>query len=110
MSGSDITINTASGAMGGYLAMPASGRGPGLVVIQEIFGVNKVMRDLAEGYARPGRRLCRARLHRAVSRSVLADAARRPVDRQNRWRMETGLRSDEQVRSEDGRRGYPVHG
>ena len=54
MTGSDITINTASGAMGGYLAMPASGRGPGLVVIQEIFGVNKVMRDLADGYAARG--------------------------------------------------------
>ena len=54
MSGSDITINTPSGAMGGYLAMPASGRGPGLVVIQEIFGVNKVMRDLADGFAARG--------------------------------------------------------
>jgi len=54
MSGSDITINTPAGAMGGYLAMPASGRGPGLVVIQEIFGVNKVMRDLADGFAARG--------------------------------------------------------
>jgi carboxymethylenebutenolidase len=54
MGGSEITINTTSGAMGGYLAMPASGRGPGLVVIQEIFGVNKVMRDLADGFAARG--------------------------------------------------------
>jgi carboxymethylenebutenolidase len=54
MAGSDITINTASGAMAGYLALPASGRGPGIVVIQEIFGVNKVMRDLADGYAARG--------------------------------------------------------
>jgi dienelactone hydrolase len=36
MSGSDVTINTRDGAMGGYLARPASGRGPGLVVIQDI--------------------------------------------------------------------------
>ena len=54
MAGSDITINTPAGAMGGYLAMPASGRGPGLVVIQEIFGVNKVMRDLTDGFAARG--------------------------------------------------------
>jgi carboxymethylenebutenolidase len=54
MTGSDVTINTPAGAMGGYLAMPASGRGPGLVVIQEIFGVNKVMRDLADGFAARG--------------------------------------------------------
>jgi carboxymethylenebutenolidase len=54
MSGSDVTITTPDGAMGGYLASPGSGRGPGLVVIQEIFGVNKVMRDLADGFAARG--------------------------------------------------------
>jgi carboxymethylenebutenolidase len=55
MSGRDVSIQTADGAMGGYLAQPAGGvRGPGLVVIQEIFGVNKVMRDLADGFAAHG--------------------------------------------------------
>ena len=54
MAGEDITIKTADGAMGGYLAKPAAGRGPGLVVIQEIFGVNQVMRDLADGFAARG--------------------------------------------------------
>jgi carboxymethylenebutenolidase len=54
MSGKDITIRTADGAMGGYLAQPAAGQGPGLVVIQEIFGVNQVMRDLADGFASRG--------------------------------------------------------
>jgi carboxymethylenebutenolidase len=54
MSGSDITISTPDGAMGGYLAAPSSGKGPGLIVIQEIFGVNKVMRDLADGFASRG--------------------------------------------------------
>ncbi|HEY1631054.1 MAG TPA: dienelactone hydrolase family protein [Rhizomicrobium sp.] len=53
MSGKDITIATKDGAMGGYLATPAN-KGPGLVVIQEIFGVNKVMRDLADGFAARG--------------------------------------------------------
>jgi carboxymethylenebutenolidase len=54
MSATDVTISTPDGAMGGYLAAPSSGKGPGLVVIQEIFGVNKVMRDLADGFAARG--------------------------------------------------------
>jgi len=37
-----------------YLALPPGGKGPGLVLIQEIFGVNQVMRDLADGYAAQG--------------------------------------------------------
>ncbi|HEX3674614.1 MAG TPA: dienelactone hydrolase family protein [Rhizomicrobium sp.] len=54
MTGKDITIQTPDGAMGGYLAAPTNARGPGLVVIQEIFGVNQVMRDLADGFAAHG--------------------------------------------------------
>lgn len=51
----DITINASDGgSFGAYLASPASGTGPGLLVIQEIFGVNKVMRDLCDGYAAAG--------------------------------------------------------
>jgi carboxymethylenebutenolidase len=54
MTGKDITIQTPDGAMGGYLAAPTNARGPGLVVIQEIFGVNQVMRDLADDFAAHG--------------------------------------------------------
>lgn len=50
----DIKIPTADGSFSAYLAKPASGRGPGIVVIQEIFGVNKVMRDIADGFAASG--------------------------------------------------------
>ena len=42
------------GAFAAYLAMPAHGTGPGVVVIQEIFGVNQVMRDIADWYAARG--------------------------------------------------------
>lgn len=42
------------GSFSGYLAVPASGKGPGVLLIQEIFGVNKVMRDLADGFAAQG--------------------------------------------------------
>jgi carboxymethylenebutenolidase len=54
MAGKDVTIEGPDGAFGGYLATPSAGRGPGVVVIQEIFGVNKVMRDLADGFAARG--------------------------------------------------------
>ena len=54
MAGKDITIHGPAGSFGGYLAAPSSGRGPGVVVIQEIFGVNKVMRDIADAYAARG--------------------------------------------------------
>ena len=39
---------------GGYLAMPPSGKGPGVVVIQEIFGVNDIMRATADWLASEG--------------------------------------------------------
>lgn len=50
----DITIQGADGSFGAYLAAPASGAGPSLVVIQEIFGVNQVMRDLCDAFAADG--------------------------------------------------------
>ena len=50
----DITIQGSDGSFGAYLATPSSGSGPGLLVIQEIFGVNQVMRDLCDGYAAQG--------------------------------------------------------
>jgi len=50
-----ITIKAADGGeFGAYLALPASGRGPGIVLVQEIFGVNQVMRDIADWYAARG--------------------------------------------------------
>jgi carboxymethylenebutenolidase len=51
----DVTIRaTDGGSFSAYLAAPKSGKGPGIVLIQEIFGVNKVMRDLADGFAAQG--------------------------------------------------------
>jgi carboxymethylenebutenolidase len=37
-----------------YLALPPAGRGPGLVLFQEIFGVNEHIRAVAEQYALDG--------------------------------------------------------
>ncbi len=55
MSGQDITLTAADGgSFGAYLAAPASGSGSGVVVLQEIFGVNEVMRGIADGLAAQG--------------------------------------------------------
>ena len=50
----DISIEGSDGSFGSYLAIPESGTGPGLLVIQEIFGVNQVMRDLCDNFAEQG--------------------------------------------------------
>lgn len=42
------------GTFNAYLAVPASGKGPGVVVGQEIFGVNANMRAVADNYAEEG--------------------------------------------------------
>ena len=50
-----ITIKSFDGGkFDGYLATPASGYGPGIVVIQEIFGVTSYMRSVADWYAAHG--------------------------------------------------------
>jgi carboxymethylenebutenolidase len=51
MAGTWIDIG---GGMSGYLAVPAAGSGPGLILLQEIFGVNAHMRDVADLYAEEG--------------------------------------------------------
>ena len=52
----DITIQAAdgSGSFSAYCALPDAGTGPGIVVLQEIFGVNQVMRNLCDGFAADG--------------------------------------------------------
>ena len=52
--GESVTITTPDGAFSAYVARPAAAKAPAIVVIQEIFGVNAVMRGLADGYAAEG--------------------------------------------------------
>ncbi len=49
-----MEITGKDGSFSGYLALPESGSGPGLVLAQEIFGVNHVMKALADKYAEEG--------------------------------------------------------
>ena len=55
MQGKMISIKASDeGSFGGYLATPESGSGPGLVLLQEIFGVNRHIREVADLFAEEG--------------------------------------------------------
>jgi carboxymethylenebutenolidase len=55
MAGAYIQITAPDGgSLRGYLCVPPAGRGPGLVVEQEIFGINENVRFVCEEYARQG--------------------------------------------------------
>ena len=81
MSGSEITIEAADGSGGfsAYLATPPSGSGPGVVVVQEIFGVNQVMRDLTDMLAAQG--------YNAICPDIF-------------WRIEPGIQLTDQTEAE----------
>jgi carboxymethylenebutenolidase len=49
-----LSITTPDGAFSAYVARPAAASAPAVVVIQEIFGVNRVMRDICDGLAAQG--------------------------------------------------------
>lgn len=55
MTGTKITLKGADGEFGAYLASPAAGRGPGVIVIQEIFGINEFVRQVCDYHAARGR-------------------------------------------------------
>lgn len=52
--GERTTITTGDGTFSAYVARPDKPNAPAVVVIQEIFGVNQVMRDITDGLAGQG--------------------------------------------------------
>ncbi|MGY9005874.1 MAG: dienelactone hydrolase family protein [Alphaproteobacteria bacterium] len=51
----EITINAVDGGkFSAYLALPQKAPAPAIILVQEIFGVNDVMRTLADGFAAQG--------------------------------------------------------
>ena len=52
--GENVTFKADGGTTNGYLAMPASGKGPGVVVIQEYWGLNDQIKGVADMLAREG--------------------------------------------------------
>ncbi len=53
-----ITIDTPDGSFSAYVAMPSTTPAPAILVIQEIFGVNQVMRDICDNLAAQGYVAC----------------------------------------------------
>lgn len=54
MSGTITTITTAGGTFNAHVAKPGAAKAPAVVAIQEIFGVNAVMRAIADDLAAHG--------------------------------------------------------
>ncbi|MGU3779008.1 dienelactone hydrolase family protein [Burkholderia metallica] len=55
MNGEYIDIDAGNGeAFSAYLARPGQGSGPGLVLLQEIFGINDYMKETADRFAEEG--------------------------------------------------------
>jgi carboxymethylenebutenolidase len=55
MTGQKIVVSADDGGrFDAYHAAPAAGRGPGVVIAQEIFGVNNALRAVADGFAAKG--------------------------------------------------------
>ena len=54
MTGSYISIQNGDKNFSAYLAIPEVGHGPGIVLCQEIFGINAVMREKADFLAEEG--------------------------------------------------------
>ena len=54
MSNISISARDGSGSFSAYVAKPAGGTGPGILVIQEIFGINGFVRQTCDDYASRG--------------------------------------------------------
>ena len=55
MSGTMININASDGGQfSAYLTLPEKGSGSGLVILQEIFGINSFLRDMAHQFSSEG--------------------------------------------------------
>ena len=52
--GKEITISSKDGSFMGYLATPAGGKGPGVVVVQDVFGLSDDIRQQADRLATAG--------------------------------------------------------
>lgn len=88
MAGKDITIPGKDGTFGGYLATPAGGKGPGVVIIQEIFGINRWVRSVTDYYASQG--------YMALALDLF-------------WRLQPGVQLDPTIESEM-KQGFDLYG
>ena len=97
MPGIDVTISSPDGEFSAYLARPESGGGPGVIAIQEIFGVNEVMRGICDDLAAQGFvALCPDLFWRLEPGVQLTDKTeedwKRAFDFFNRFDIDSGVR------------------
>ena len=100
MTGKDIAINTQDGSFGAYLATPSAGKGPGIIIIQEIFGVNGFVRAVADNWAARGYFALAPDLFWRLEPGVQTHG-------QERGRLETRFRPDGTFRCRQRCEGYP---
>lgn len=74
--GREIEFSSNGDAVRGYLAVPASGKGPGVVVIQEWWGLVDHIRDVCDRFAREGFVALAPDLYRGESTSDPDEAGR----------------------------------
>lgn len=97
MTGQDIIINSADGDFSAFLATPESGHGPGVLVLQEILGVNAGMRSICDELAEAGfTALCPDLFWRMEPGVQLSDAVEADLQRAfgffRRFDLEAGLK------------------
>jgi carboxymethylenebutenolidase len=76
----DITLGEGEDALAAYLALPASGHGPGVVVIQEWWGLVPHIRDVCDRLAREGFVALAPDLYRGTSTTDPDEASRLMMD------------------------------
>ena len=85
--GSTINLKASDGfTLSAYTAGPAGGT-KGLVVIQEIFGVNHHMRDMCDRFAAQGYAVCAPALFDRAERGVELGYAQDDIDKGRAYRM-----------------------
>jgi carboxymethylenebutenolidase len=95
--GQDVTIASHDGGtFGAYVATPPRARAPGLVLIQYICGVNRVMRALADDFASKGFRVAVPDLFWRQEPGVqLIDDPSRPTDAEQKRALELNAGFDD---------------
>ena len=86
--GIELEIPVEDGALPAYLARPAAGHGPGVLVLHEAFGLVEHVRDVCDRLARAG--LWSARLSSSSRPTSSAGAA--PTTRSRRLSLRRGSR------------------
>jgi len=74
--GREIEVESEDGAFGAYVATPATGQGPGLVVLQEWWGLVPQIRDVCDRFARAGFVALAPDLYRGASTTDPDEAGR----------------------------------